>query len=81
MRRFAALAGGLVDPGSVLAIGDAAETDLRGANDAGLDVLFVTAGIHADAFGARHEPETAAVGAFLAKHRLGARAYIPHLAW
>ena len=81
MRRFAALAGGAVDPASVLAIGDAAETDLRGANDAGLDVLFVTAGIHADAFGARHEPDGAAVGAFLAGHRLGARAYIPHLAW
>ena len=81
MRRFAELAGGMVDPAAVLAIGDAAETDLRGANDAGLDVLFVTAGIHAEAFGARHEPDSAAVGAFLAGHRLGARAYIPHLAW
>ena len=48
MRRFAELAGGAVDPATVLAIGDAAETDLRGANDAGLDVLFVTAGIHAE---------------------------------
>jgi len=81
LRRFGELAGGAIDPSTVLAIGDAAETDLRGANDAGLDVLFVTAGIHADAFGARHEPEGAAVGVFLARHRLGARAFIPHLAW
>jgi HAD superfamily hydrolase (TIGR01459 family) len=81
MRRFAEFAGGAVDPATVLAIGDAVETDLRGANDAGLDVLFVTAGIHAERFGARHEPEGTAVGAFLAEHRLGARAYIPHLAW
>ncbi len=81
LRRFTELAGGGVDPATVLAIGDAAETDLRGANDAGLDVLFVTAGIHAEAFGARHEPGGAAVGAFLAGHHLGARAYIPHLAW
>lgn len=81
MHRFAASAGGAVDPGAVLAIGDAAETDLRGANDAGLDVLFVTAGIHAERFGAREAPDGAAVGAFLAEHRLGARAFIPHLAW
>jgi HAD superfamily hydrolase (TIGR01459 family) len=81
MRRFADFAGGAVDPATVLAIGDAAETDLRGANDAGLDVLFVTAGIHAERFGARHEPDGVAVAAFLAEHRLGARAYVPHLAW
>ncbi len=81
MHRFAEIAGGTVDPSAVLAIGDAAETDLRGANDAGLDVLFVTAGIHAERFGARHEPDAAAVAAFLAGHRLGARAYMPHLGW
>lgn len=81
MRRFAEFAGGAADPATVLAIGDAAETDLRGANDAGLDVLFVTAGIHAERFGPREEPDGGAVGAFLAEHRLGARAYIPHLAW
>ena len=81
MHRFAEAAGDPVDPAAVLAIGDAAETDLRGANDAGLDVLFVTAGIHAERFGARHAPDGAAVAAFLAEHRLRARAFIPHLAW
>jgi ribonucleotide monophosphatase NagD (HAD superfamily) len=81
MRRFAALAGGLVDPGSVLAIGDAAETDLRGAVNAGLDVLFVTAGIHAERFGPRETPDAAKVGAFLDEHDVGARAFVPHLAW
>ena len=81
IHRFAEVAGGPIDPAAVLAIGDAAETDLRGANDAGLDVLFVTAGIHAERFGARHEPDGGAVAAFLAEHRLGARAYIPHLGW
>ena len=81
LRRFGELAGHPVDPAAVLAIGDAAETDLRGANDAGLDVLFVTAGIHAERLGARHEPDDAEVAALLAEHGLGARAYIPHLAW
>ena len=81
MRRFAEFTGAEIDPATVLAIGDAAETDIRGANDAGLDVLFVTAGIHAEQFGTRHEPGAAAVDAFLVRHRLGARAFIPHLAW
>lgn len=81
LARFAALAGGAVDPGSVLAIGDGGETDLRGANRAGLDVLFVTGGIHADLFGDRERPDPAKVEAFLARSGLAARAYLPRLAW
>jgi HAD superfamily hydrolase (TIGR01459 family) len=81
LARFGQIAGAPADPTAVLAIGDAAETDLRGANDAGLDVLFVTAGIHAEGFGPRHDPDGAAVSAFLIGHNLGARAYLPHLAW
>jgi len=81
LARFAAFVGEPVDPAAVLAIGDAAETDLRGANEAGLDVLFVTAGIHAETFGARGDPDGAAVTSFLAGHGLGAQAYLPHLVW
>ncbi|HET7715170.1 MAG TPA: TIGR01459 family HAD-type hydrolase [Bauldia sp.] len=81
LKRFADLAAGPVDPAQVLAIGDAAETDLRGANEAGLDVLFVTAGIHAERFGAREDPDEAAVADFLTGHGLRARAFIPHLVW
>jgi HAD superfamily hydrolase (TIGR01459 family) len=81
LRRFAAVAGRAVDPSEVLAIGDAAETDLRGANAAGIDVLFVTAGIHAERFGPREDPGAAAVDAFLAEYEIGARAYLPHLTW
>jgi HAD superfamily hydrolase (TIGR01459 family) len=81
LRRFAAHAGRPVDPAEVLAIGDAAETDLRGAVDAGLDVLFVTAGIHAERFGPREAPDATKVGAFLDEHDVGARAFLPHLAW
>ena len=42
----------------VLAIGDSVRTDLRGATDFGLDCLFVTAGIHAEELGDRHDPES-----------------------
>jgi HAD superfamily hydrolase (TIGR01459 family) len=65
LRRLASFAGRPVHPSEVLAIGDAAETDLRGANEAGLDVLFVTAGIHAERFGPRENPDGAEIGVFL----------------
>ena len=81
LRRFTAFAGRPVSPSEVLAIGDAAETDLRGANEAGLDVLFVTAGIHAERFGPRENPDRGEVDAFLAEYGIGARAFLPHLAW
>lgn len=38
---------------AVLAVGDSLRTDIAGANDAGLDGLFVAGGIHADSFGVR----------------------------
>ena len=79
--RMAAIAGGPVPKSAVLAIGDAIETDLRGACDAGLDVLFVTGGIHAALFGARERPELASVHAVVRDNRLAARAILPRLVW
>lgn len=37
-----------------IAIGDAIRTDVRGANDYGIDVIFVTAGIHAEVIHGTH---------------------------
>ena len=81
LARLAALAGAPVEAASVLAIGDGLSTDVRGANQAGLDVLFISGGIHADAFGDREQPDQAAIHKVLADAGLGARAYIPRLAW
>lgn len=81
MARFASITGKPVDTKRVLAIGDALETDLRGARDFGLDALFVTAGIHAEAYGERENPDPAKVGATLRDAGLTARAFIPHLDW
>jgi HAD superfamily hydrolase (TIGR01450 family) len=50
-RAIAAATGARGDAGSkprVLAIGDGLATDLKGAIDAGLDMLFVSSGIHRD---------------------------------
>ena len=50
----------------VLAIGDSVRTDLKGATDFGIDCLFVTAGIHAEELGDRHDPDLAALNAIFA---------------
>ena len=64
LRRFADLAARPVEPGRILAIGDGAETDLRGAVNQGIDVLFVTGGIHAGHFGEGDEPDRLAGARF-----------------
>lgn len=81
LQRFRAMSGERVAKEAVLVIGDSLETDLRGAAGAGIDALFVTAGIHSDAYGPRENPDADKVGAILKDARLGARAFIPHLAW
>lgn len=56
------IAGRPVAPGAILAIGDGPATDLAGAAAAGIDALFVTAGIAADEVGAEPEPVRLAAG-------------------
>jgi HAD superfamily hydrolase (TIGR01459 family) len=65
----------------MLALGDGVHTDVRGAVRAGIDVVFVTDGIHAAAFGPHDRPDVAAVHAFLAEAGLGARALMVRLVW
>lgn len=81
LERITGIVGEPVPLQSVLAIGDAIETDVRGAVGQGMDILFVTSGIHGDEFGARDAPDLAKVQAHLAKAGLGARAVIARLAW
>ncbi len=81
LERFATIAGAPVDKSLVLAIGDSAPTDLRGARDQGIDALFVTGGIHIGEFGEHGGTDAGAVGDFLAASGLGARAFIDYLKW
>lgn len=55
----AELRGGKLDRSRILAIGDSAQTDIKGAQDQGLATLFVTSGIHR----AELHPEGAALDA------------------
>jgi HAD superfamily hydrolase (TIGR01459 family) len=65
----------------VLAIGDGVATDLRGAFDQNIDILFVTDGIHSAEFGAAHNPDAGSVSEFLIAADLGARNFISRLSW
>jgi HAD superfamily hydrolase (TIGR01459 family) len=65
----------------ILAIGDGLPTDVRGAHTRGLDLLFVTGGIHAVDFGDPHAPDIELVRARLLKEGFAAKAAMPRLAW
>jgi len=61
-----------------LAIGDGLETDIRGANGAGLDALFIADGIHGEDV---RELTPAHMAALFAKSGVSARAAMRVLAW
>lgn len=63
----------------VLAIGDGILTDVKGAAMYGIDVLYVSAGIHARDYGDPENPDTEMLGAFLGRHGHRPVAYIPKL--
>jgi len=65
--------------GEVLAIGDGMMTDVKGAADYGIDVLYVSAGIHAADYGDPDRPDAGRLAAFLAKHGHAPVAVIPRL--
>jgi HAD superfamily hydrolase (TIGR01459 family) len=65
----------------VLAIGDSVRTDLKGASAAGLDALFITAGIHADELGDRSDPDLGRLALIFAQAGVAPRAVMRRLAW
>ncbi|WP_018427188.1 TIGR01459 family HAD-type hydrolase [Hoeflea sp. 108] len=62
-----------------LAIGDGMVTDVKGAAENGIDVLYVSGGIHARDYGEPHDPDPARLAAFLDKHGYAPVATIPRL--
>jgi HAD superfamily hydrolase (TIGR01459 family) len=65
----------------VLAIGDSVRTDLKGAEDFGIDCLFVTGGIHAEELGERHDPDLTALARMFANASSSPKAVIRQLRW
>ena len=81
MKRLAALHGAPVSKQDVLAVGDGLPTDIRGAVSQDIDVLFITAGIHASDFGPSNAPEEQLIRKRLVEEGLRARAALPRLSW
>jgi len=78
----ARLLGRPVDPARVLCIGDGVHTDVLGAEDRGLDCLFVARGIHGEAaMGPDGRLSAPAVGALLAAEGVKARYAMADLVW
>ncbi len=64
----------------VLAIGDGVLTDVKGAENNGIDVLYVSGGIHAREYGDDADlPDFDRMAAFLARHGHHPVAIIPKL--
>ena len=63
----------------VLAIGDGMATDVKGAADSGIDVLYVSGGIHARDYGEPEQPDPAMLRTFLDRHGYRPVAVIPRL--
>ena len=81
LQRVGGLRGVMPAKPRVLAIGDSVRTDLRGATDFGLDCLFVTAGIHAEELGDRHDPNLVALNKIFADAGVAPKAVTQRLVW
>jgi HAD superfamily hydrolase (TIGR01459 family) len=74
--------GRAVDDARILCIGDGVATDVRGANQQGLDVLFTSSGIHArEAEDSRGRLDVNRAGALLKRANAHARYAMRELAW
>jgi HAD superfamily hydrolase (TIGR01459 family) len=73
--------GARVEHERLLAIGDSVRTDLKGAAALGIDCLFVTAGIHAEELGARHDPDIEALSSIFAAAGVAPTAVMHRLIW
>jgi HAD superfamily hydrolase (TIGR01459 family) len=81
LAKASAARGAKLASGRVLAIGDSVRTDFKGAREAGLDFMFVTAGIHAEELGSRAQPETGALGEMFAAAGGMPKAVMRSLVW
>jgi len=64
-----------------LAIGDGMPTDVRGAAEAGIDLLYITSGIHAGEYGDADAPDPARLAAFLESQDARPAAWMARLRW
>ncbi len=64
----------------ILAIGDGMPTDVRGALDYGLDLLYISGGIHANEYTLNGETDEAILHAYLEREKATPKWWMPRLA-
>lgn len=79
LKAAAEVLGRPVDKREVLAIGDGMVTDVKGAADNGIDVLYISGGIHARDYGDPFAPDAERLAAFLGQHGFDPVATMPKL--
>lgn len=62
------VAGHALTRDEILAIGDGVLTDIKGAANAGIDALYISAGVHSAEYGDRADPDMERMRAFLESH-------------
>ncbi len=71
---------GALDLSRVIAVGDGMPTDVKGAQDAGFDLLYISAGIHAQEYMNESRTDEAKLMAFLKKEGAAPKWWMPRLA-
>ncbi|OCP16932.1 MULTISPECIES: TIGR01459 family HAD-type hydrolase [unclassified Ensifer] len=71
---------GALDLSRVIAIGDGMPTDVKGAQDAGFDLLYISAGIHAQEYMNESRTDEVKLAAFLKKEGASPKWWMPRLA-
>ncbi|SDA41878.1 TIGR01459 family HAD-type hydrolase [Sinorhizobium sp. NFACC03] len=71
---------GALDLSRVIAVGDGMPTDVKGAQDAGFDLLYISAGIHAQEYMNESRTDEAKLAAFLKKEGASPKYWMPRLA-
>ncbi|MEM7301651.1 MAG: TIGR01459 family HAD-type hydrolase [Pseudomonadota bacterium] len=78
--RIETITGKPANPRRVLAIGDGMPTDVKGANNAGIDLLYISQGIHSSEYADMGDGDSG-IEEFLQVHKAKAVAHIPRLKW
>ena len=79
--RLAEISGGPFDEDRIIAIGDGMPTDVAGAQNNGVDLLYISAGIHHTHYGNANNPDEAALNDFLNENNATPNYWMPRLWW
>ncbi len=80
-QKLADLSGGQFDERRIIAIGDGMPTDVAGAQNNGVDLLYISAGIHHADYGPADDPDELALNQFLRDNGASPQYWMPRLWW